>query len=139
MENYDISDAKIRSPHWISEPKFARLNGDSAWCTTRQSYLQIDLTKTYKLTAIATQGGTGLNRWVKRYKVGFNVGSIPVIYSETGSQKVRIERSALALRCRVPDIFLRHGGQRAKFFEAEAFHYCKKSKTPAGRNLMLRK
>ena len=92
MENRKIQDFRITSPDWHSSPRSARLNnGQSAWCTTERTYLQIDLGKRYKLTAISTQGGTHLNSWVKRYKLVFYVGNTLVGYSESGSQKVRIE------------------------------------------------
>ena len=91
MENGKIQNYRITSPVWRSSPHFARLNGQSAWCTIKRMYLQIDLNRRHKLTAIGTQGGTRLNRWVERYKVVFYVGNIPVVYSDSGSQKVRIE------------------------------------------------
>lgn len=67
----------------------ARLNGRSAWCPSTPSYLQIDLGKTYKLTAIATQGGIGENTWIKIYRISFKAGETVVTYSESGSTKVR--------------------------------------------------
>ena len=92
MENRKIQDFRITSLDWRSSPRFARLNnGQSAWCTFKRTYLQIDLGKRYKVTAISTQGGTHLNRWVKRYRLFFDVGNIKLVYSESGSQKVRIE------------------------------------------------
>ena len=92
MVNRKIRDNRITSSDVSSSPRYARLNGQFAWCTTkRTAYLQIDLGKRHKLTAISTQGGTRLGRWVKRYKVVFYVSSIPTVYSESGSQKVRIK------------------------------------------------
>jgi len=70
-------------------PNAARLNGLSAWCPSRTpAYLQIDLDKTYKLTAITTQGGTARNKWVERYTISFKAGE-NVDYTESGSRKVR--------------------------------------------------
>ena len=92
MENSNIQDDGITSPasHQLNyRPSYARLNGHSAWCTSRRTYLQIDLGRMYKLTAIATQGGRGPDEWVKRYKISFRAGPTFVIYSESGSQKVQ--------------------------------------------------
>ena len=91
MENSNIQDDRITSPasHQLNyPPRYARLSGHFAWCTSRQAYLQIDLGRMYKLTAIATQGGGGPDKWVKRYKIGFKAGPTFVIYSESGPQKV---------------------------------------------------
>ena len=85
---------RIRSPSSLTDPRFppnaARLNGPSAWCPSRTpAYLQIDLDKSYKLTAIATQGGTALKKWVQRYTISFYAGNIIIYYTESGSRKVR--------------------------------------------------
>ena len=85
---------RIRSPASLTNPNYppdaARLNGLSAWCPSRTpAYLQIDLDKTYKLTAIATQGGTVRNKWVHRYTISFNAGENIIDYTESGSTKVR--------------------------------------------------
>ena len=84
----------IRSPTSSINPAYlpnaARLNSPSSWCpSTTRTYLQIDFDKTYKLTAIATQGGTFLNRWVERYTITFKAGEKFVDYTESGSRKVR--------------------------------------------------
>ena len=84
----------IRSPASSTDPAYppnaARLNGPSAWCpSTTPAYLQIDLDKTYKLTAIATQGGTARNKWVQRYTISFNAGVNNIYYTESRSKKVR--------------------------------------------------
>ena len=69
----------------------AQLNGRLSWSPlSNQAYLQIYLGKRYKVIAIATQGGTELNRWIKRYRIIFNSGATMVHYSELGSIKVRI-------------------------------------------------
>ena len=91
MENGKIRDFRITSPDRLSSPRDARLYGQFAWCTFKRTNLQIELGKRYKLTAISTQGRPGFNSWVKRYKLVFNAGNIKVGYSESGSQKVRIE------------------------------------------------
>ena len=87
---------QIRSPASTTDlaypPNAARLNGPSAWCPSRTpAYLQIDLDGTYKVTAIATQGGTARNKWVERYTISFKAGENIVDYteSESGSGKVR--------------------------------------------------
>ena len=84
----------IRSPSSLTygryPPNAARLNGPSAWCPSRTpAYLQIDLDKSYKLTAIATQGGTARNKWVQRYTISFYAGVNNIYYTESGSRKVR--------------------------------------------------
>jgi len=71
---------QIRSPASLIDPTYppnvARLNGPSAWCPIRTPvYLQIDLDKSYKVTAIATQGGTVRNKWVQGYTISFKVGN----------------------------------------------------------------
>ena len=85
---------RIRSASSLTDrrypPNAARLDGPSAWCPSRTpAYLQIDLDKSYKLTAIATQGGTARNKWVQRYTISFNAGNNIVYYTESGSRKVR--------------------------------------------------
>ena len=84
---------QIRSPASSTDPAYppsaARLNGLSAWCPSRtQTYLQIDLDKTYKLTAIATQGGRASNKWVQRYTISFKAGENIIDYTESGIKKV---------------------------------------------------
>ena len=83
----------ISSPSAVNRlypPNAARLNGPSAWCPSRTpAYLQIDLDKSYKLTAIATQGGTARNKWVQRYTISFKAGEKIIYYTESGSRKVR--------------------------------------------------
>ena len=85
---------RIRSPSSLTDirypPNAARLNGPSAWCPSRTpAYLQIDLDKSYKLTAIATQGGEARNKWVQRYTISFYAGNSILYYTESGSRKVR--------------------------------------------------
>ena len=94
MENYTIPDSSITSPgrHYFNRfARYARLNGRLSWCALGQQYLQVDLGKTYKVTSIVTQGGrmdTG-GKWVEEYKVAFYAGAKPVMYSESGKEKVR--------------------------------------------------
>ena len=85
---------QIRSPPYLTDPRYppnaARLNGPSAWCPSRTpAYLQIDLDKSYELTAIATQGGEARNKWVQRYTISFYAGVNNIYYTESGSRKVR--------------------------------------------------
>ena len=106
MENFKIPDSGISSParhYFRRSPREARLNGRLSWCALGQTYLQIDLGGTFKVTSIATQGGrtdTG-GKWVKQYKVAFYAGATRVMYSESGLEKVR----NLRLHCK-PHIFL---------------------------------
>ena len=84
----------------------ARLNGPSAWCTSRTpAYLQIDLNKTYKLTAIATQGETARNKWIQRYRISFYAGKKIVDYSESGSRKVIRTSLIFSLLSDVPTMY----------------------------------
>ena len=105
MENYQIPDSRINSParhYFRRSPRYARLNGRLPWCAVGQTYLQIDLGRTFKVTSIATQGGrtdTG-DKWVKQYKVAFYAGATRVMYSESGLEKVR----NLRLHCK-PHIY----------------------------------
>ena len=98
MENYTIPDSRITSPaphYFRRSPRHARLNGHFSWCAVRQTYLQIDLGKTYKVTSLATQGGrtdTEGDKWVKQYKVSFFAGATRVVYRESGLEKVRNPR-----------------------------------------------
>ena len=93
MENSNIPDSRITSSASTDldhQPYHARLNEPSSWCTSSQTFLQIDLGRTYKVTAIATQGGADLDKWVKRYNIGFYAGKTLVSYSESEQlQKVR--------------------------------------------------
>ena len=106
MENNKIPDSRINSParnYFRQSPRDARLNGRLSWCALGKTYLDIDLGRTFKVTSIATQGGrmdTG-DKWVKQYKVAFYAGATPVMYRESGLEKVR----NLRLHCK-PHIFL---------------------------------
>ena len=106
MENNNIKDSGITSPAWgyfRRSPRDARLNGRYSWCAAGETYLQIDLGRTFKVTSIATQGGrmdTG-DKWVKQYKVAFYAGATRVMYSESGLEKVR----NLRIHCK-PHIFI---------------------------------
>ena len=71
-------------------PNAARLNDPSAWCPSRTpAYLQIDLDKFHKITAIATQGGTALDKWAQSYTISFKAGNKIIYYTESRSRKVR--------------------------------------------------
>lgn len=101
MESSNIRNYRITSPasYMSNYPSYSRLNGHSAWCTSRQTYLQIDLVRMYKLTSIATQGGRGPHKWVKRYKISLRAGPTFIIYNESGSQKVRTVQNLHNLPC----------------------------------------
>ena len=95
MENTSIRNIRVTSPDSLSSPDFARLNGRFAWCTTKQTYLQVNLGKRHQVTAIATQGGqdnNGIIRWVRKYKFSFFAGPRKqIFYQESGTQQVRIK------------------------------------------------
>ena len=94
MENPSTRNIRITSADDLSSLMFARLNGRLAWCTTKQTYLQVKLEKRHQLTAIATQAGednTGIIRWVRKYKLGFFAGPRKeIFYQKPGTQQVRI-------------------------------------------------
>ena len=93
MENPSIRNIWITSRDNPSLSYFPRLNGRFAWCTTKQTYLQVNLSKPHQLTAIATQGGqdnTGIISWVRKYKLSFFAGPRKeIFYQESGTQQVR--------------------------------------------------
>ena len=95
MENPSTRNIRITSADYLNSPNFARLNGRLAWCTTKETYLQVNLDKRHQLTAIATQGGqdnTGIIRWVRKYKLGFFTGPRKeIFYQESGTQQVTIK------------------------------------------------
>ena len=121
MGNYKIPDSRINSParhYFRRSPREARLNGRLSWCAIGQTYLDIDLGRTFKVTSIATQGGrtdTG-DKWVKQYKVAFYAGATRVMYSESGLEKVR----NLRLHCK-PHIFLSLSLCSSVFFSLSSF------------------
>ncbi|XP_067016844.1 CUB and sushi domain-containing protein 1-like isoform X2 [Acropora muricata] len=92
MENPSIRNIRITSADYLSSPNFARLNGRFAWCTTKQTYLQVNIGKRQQLTAITTQGGqdnTGIISWVRKYKLSFFAGPRKeIFYQESGTQHV---------------------------------------------------
>ncbi|XP_074621721.1 CUB and sushi domain-containing protein 3-like isoform X3 [Acropora palmata] len=92
MENPSIRNIRITSADYLSSPTLARLNGRFAWCTTKQTYLQVNLGKRHQLTTIATQGGqdnTGIISWVRKYKLSFFAGPRKeIFYQESGTQQV---------------------------------------------------
>ncbi|XP_078348103.1 sushi, von Willebrand factor type A, EGF and pentraxin domain-containing protein 1-like isoform X1 [Oculina patagonica] len=92
LENNTDQAIRITSPasaiNSVYGPSAARLNGPFAWCPSQKIYLQIDLGKDYKLTAIATQGGEGRKTWVKMYRISFMAGDTIITYSESGSPKI---------------------------------------------------
>lgn len=101
LEGIKNKAIKITSPARLNlnyRPSSARLNGPFAWCTSKQAniltYLQIELGKAYKFMAIATQGGTVLDKWVKRYRISFKTGPTNVFYCESGLTKVSDQYSA---------------------------------------------
>ncbi|KAK2567153.1 Coagulation factor VIII, partial [Acropora cervicornis] len=92
MENPSIRNIRITSADYLSSANLARLNGRFAWCTTKQTYLQVNIGKRQQLTAITTQGGqdnTGIIRWVRKYKLSFFAGPRKeIFYQESGKQQV---------------------------------------------------
>lgn len=78
MENGDIANSQLSSQGIAAQGAgaiYARLNGPSAWCLMSNSmnpgidYLQIDLLKPTRITAITTQGQS--NSYVREYALQY--------------------------------------------------------------------
>ena len=94
MENKRILDRNIKAStkkDWTHQAKEGRLNGQRAWCSAddRRPYIEIDLGKPYRITAIATQGSSIDNKWVRLYALASNLaGSSITTYIENNREKV---------------------------------------------------
>ena len=64
-----------------------------SWCASSRDstpYLQVDLGSVYILCAVATQGNSQADQWVKTYQVQYSTdGSKWEIYQEKGQNRVR--------------------------------------------------
>ena len=74
--------------------KNGRLNyaAGSSWCASSSDsspYLQVDLGSVYMICAVASQGNSQADQWVKTYQVQYSTnGSNWVIYQEKGQKRV---------------------------------------------------
>ena len=81
-------------------PKYARLNYKNAdgdfggWCPQKndlEQWLQIDLGKVSKITAIATQGRDGEARWTIEYRIMYSLtGGYYMSYKTVNIEQVRL-------------------------------------------------
>ena len=78
------------------QPWVGRLNLNSwGWLaetnTNPADYLQIDLLYDYVICAIATQGATGADQWITKYKIWLSLnGTTFYIYRENNTEKVSL-------------------------------------------------
>ena len=107
MESGRIKDAQITASHWLYKSKHysaanARLNKASpggAWCSeditlVKNQYIQVDLLKNTKITAIATQARSQSIEYIEGYKVHYRRNNETVwrkYQEEEGIVKVRIK------------------------------------------------
>ena len=70
-----------------------RLNGAGSWSARRNDqnqWFQVDIGKKTVVTAIATQGRSNVNQWVKTYSVTYSLNEqLFQTYSIDGIKKVR--------------------------------------------------
>ena len=70
------------SSHFNSayQPFYGRLLGDGAWCTktsnSNDDWLQVDLGRTFKLSAVATQGDKDGKGGVTVFKLSYSIDEI---------------------------------------------------------------
>ena len=96
MESGSITDAQITASTHSSlrPPKDGRLNFDSddSWCAQASDntpHLQIDLGSLHIICAVATQGNSKSDQWVKTYKLQSSTdGSSWSDYQEDSQVKV---------------------------------------------------
>ncbi|XP_028514229.1 EGF-like repeat and discoidin I-like domain-containing protein 3 isoform X2 [Exaiptasia diaphana] len=80
MESNAIPDSKITASSYSASylPSYARLNaalGNGGWTAnpnTLGDWIQVDLSKVTRITAIATQGRQGSSYWVKTYSLQYS-------------------------------------------------------------------
>lgn len=84
MESGEIKDSQIKASKWLYggthyAPAYARLNVKSSsgsWCSAdiheyKDQYIQIDLLKNTKLTAIATQGRHHSVEYIEKFQIKY--------------------------------------------------------------------
>ena len=94
-----IPDGSFSASSFFSnarQPWVGRLNLNSwGWLaetnTNPADYLQIDLLYDYVICAVATQGATGADQWVTKYKIQLSLnGTTFNIYRENNTEKVSL-------------------------------------------------
>ena len=94
MQSGSIPDSKVTASSEKNANTAAkgRLNSGSSWCAKTSDsnpYLQIDLQTLYIICAVATQGNSQANQWVKNYTLQSSIdGSNWTDYTEIGQVKV---------------------------------------------------
>ena len=103
MESGAIKDSQISASHWLYkstdyEPIHARLNKDppsGSWCSQGieehpNQYIQIDLLKNTKVTAIATQGRSKFAEYIEKFQILYQRDGETSfrMYNESGTWKV---------------------------------------------------
>ncbi len=79
LENGRVSDSQITSSSaWSAtlSTRQARLNGAGCWTARRRDqnqWIQVDLGKEDVVTAIATQGQSNADQWVKTYSLSYSL------------------------------------------------------------------
>ena len=105
MENKQISDAQISASSLSDEnssPSKARLHlkedqnlpGGGGWSALKNDlhqWLQVDLGGYTTLTRVATQGRTGSNEWVTKYKLQYSDDGMNFqFYNEHGDKSAKV-------------------------------------------------
>jgi len=98
METGSIPDSKLTASsekNVNTAAKNGRLNSGSSWCagtSDSNPYLQIDLQTLHIICAVATQGNSQANQWVKNYTLQSSIDrSKWTDYTEIGQVKVMCE------------------------------------------------
>ena len=74
-----IPDEKITASSSLNKDtiaSFARQDGKYSWCSASNDsspFLEIELEEVKKITKIVTQGSQGLSRWVKQFRVKYDM------------------------------------------------------------------
>lgn len=101
-----IPDNRLTASSYYSDdhqPAYGRLNGvrGDGWCakdsTRYDDWLQVDLGKTIKVCAAATQGDINVNEWTTAFKLSYSTdGNTWETYSDTnGTELVRMHMYTL--------------------------------------------
>ena len=92
MESGSIPDNRITASSQISQAKNGRLNRKGSWCASTSNsnpYLEIDLQTFHVMCAVATQGDSLADNWVKTYSLQISTdGTFWTNYNEFGKVKV---------------------------------------------------
>ncbi len=105
LENGRVSDSQITSSSaWSAtlSTRQARLNGVASWTARgrdQDQWIQVDLGKEDVVTAIATQGRSNADQWVKTYSVSYSSdGQSFDYYKINGMVMVSLNPSVLSCK-----------------------------------------